>query len=422
MSVELSFEDCWRAPAATSGAVSGPSQIVLKGGEYGAADLGSAERVLVSGARLVIDRPCSDTRLLVLDAVDTGARLSAFPGLQALVLWPRAPWKLDPPHGAGLRADEASPQLIDVIAPGLFVERLDSCRMRRLKLTGLADVRGLELPDLEWLSMTPKGSAAKVLKPMENLTRLELDLEASSLARLSLLGPKPQLTDAVFLSNGLKSLEGIEGWASLRRLLLHRPGISDLDPLAGSAVARLEIVAPKASVELAPLSRMGSLVDLDLRLFQHVDSIGEDWSAAVELRSIGLGECRLATRSLDGLALAPALKHVWTNAVNVAAIERLRQARPDIEVTLADEAVAVPPRGGLVAVQQDDEGWFIRQDIADLVGCPTNHDAEDLVRRELDTGVLATIEFDTEAEAFGARSQRRDAMNSVVDAIRAITV
>ncbi len=63
----------------------------------------------------------------------------------------------------------------------------------------------------------------------------------------------------------------------------------------------------------------------------------------------------------------------------------------------------------------DDEPWSVRDDgLADRLGVRSNHVAENRVKRDLkkvDPGLLARVEFDSEADTFFAYLEREhDAM------------
>lgn len=414
--MQAPFDDIWRAPGAAAVAPECAGRLRLDAGHHRASELPPAAQVFVQiGATLVLDQAVPAISFVSVDHGRVEGRLSQLSGLQGLSIYSGS---LSFPEDVGLVVDATPSGLVDVIAPVDVVHQLDGDGLRRVKLFGLPDLREFALPAvLRWLSMTPRSSPASALRPLEHLERLVLTLELTSVARVKLLGHKPSLAHAEFFGPGLRSLDGAEDWSALQSLVLHQTGVADLDPVTATPLEQIHVVDGAGRIDFAPLSRSSTLQTARLRPFRHLTSLGPDWSAATSLRSIEITDVVLGDRALDGLALAPGLKAVATEQSNAAAVRRLQQARPDIEATLWDEPVRLPARQGTFAPTLVDGRWCVTGDVAGVLGVATNHDAEKLLRDSLAAAVLASVEFDSEADAVAAFSDSRDAIDAVAAGI-----
>ncbi len=113
---------------------------------------------------------------------------------------------------------------------------------------------------------------------------------------------------------------------------------------------------------------MAKLREVELDGAVLIEELG-DWSGAVSVETVRLGETPLAGHALDGLALAPRLRDVWVHSRNGEAAQRLIAARPDVAVHVWGDAVR-PGQitvGPLHAIPIEDE-WCVLQDLCDLLG------------------------------------------------------
>lgn len=362
-----------------------------------------------------MDAHLPSVRFLVLDGADLSGSLAHLPNLESIFL--------SPPHRAQMTGLIEPPPLLKdvlVLGPGL-VPAFQGCPLERLQAICMMEPEDMVFPNLRWLKMTPRSGVGRMLRDLVHLERLSLELDSASVARLSLLGAMPRLEECQLFSSGLKDLAGIEEWHALRRLRLHLTAVRRLDLLADSPVEELVFLrGGRSEIDIAPLRRMQKLRTLELNLLGQSSSLG-DWCEALALERVELRDTLLGPRGLDGLAEAPALRSLALSADNAHALERFRQARPDVELTVWPTSGPGPEaRLGHVGLKHIGDEWSIFTDLTQLLGTSTNHDAERLVNGALSPAIRNAVEFDAEAGGFCAIAKDRETIAAVAAVINAL--
>lgn len=287
--------------------------------------------------------------------------------------------------------------------------------LKRLRLfylcRGAADLK--RYPALEWLMFSPSRGAASELRPLEQLTRLELRLANASLASLAGVGRKELLRDVSIDGPGLKSLRGIGEWSGLDSLTLTQSAIEDLVPLADSGAREVVLEFPgRQRVQgLAALGAMAYLKTLTLEVSSGLADLGF-LSSAPELESVTIVDTPLPSEALDALASIETLRRVTLSGTGCR-FSRLQELRPDVSVSLDGGAGA----SSAVAISESSGGWVLSGNVAALIGAPTNYDAEKRIRRALDPALEGAIEFDTESGQLVAYASDRVPLLAVSDEI-----
>lgn len=410
----LKFSNAWFTLDSAYRAESGSGQMVLNGGQARLSDLCAAQPsvVVARNKSLELDEPCEAVRLLACLGSDVVGSLEALPGLEAVVVDP-------PTRGSRLSFDGACTRLRDVIATPEQVRTLGSRDLERLRVLGLSEPQDIAVKGLRWLSVSPRRSAAALVKAHEELEALELELDAAAVGRLSLLGAQPRLARCSLWWAGVRDLSGIDRWPRLAALRLHMVSATTLNPLADSPVEQLVLVAGSRLPDISIVPRLSNLQRLELTAEVHLDDLG-DWSHS-PLRSVALREMRIGPTGLDGLALAPRLRRLSISRGNESAVERFRSARPDVDVVCWGSGPRTVPAAkiGVVELRRDDEtdSWFIFQDLSQTLGSPTNYDVEAALRAHLDEDEEYELTFDSEAGALSAAAQSRSAIERVAKMI-----
>lgn len=153
-----------------------------------------------------------------------------------------------------------------------------------------------------------------------------------ALLDLSVLRNCPHLAVVEIPEQNVRSLAGVENHQELHTLDLSFTRVADLTPLAGLPGLTILRLRHTRVTDLAPLDSIPTLQELDI-----AHTPVADISILCHHPSLTSLDLR-ATRVTDLSALAemPALKRVVVQRLDVddEVIERLRKARPDVEVVV----------------------------------------------------------------------------------------
>jgi hypothetical protein len=340
----------------------------------------------------------------------------------------------------------------------LDLESLPAEQMRKLgvsrwfvkSLTPLERMRGLrrlnadvfrdpldaigQMHDLEYLRL--RGPAKGWVK-LRDCTRLEeahlIEVQIANLRRWNTWSRLRTLTLA---GRGVKSLAGLESCQGLEQLTLLNLKMNDLTPLR--ELPRL------TALEL----RMADTVDLEsvaalgkLRTFV-IDSSRRDAEPvrlqslkplvrAAALEEVVLWETLIEDGDLLPLADLKSLKKVRLASRIGADVEKLRAARPDLQIDYTPPDTrfdALREQVGFVTIQRPGEGleqWSIFQDLASRFGVSTNYAAESRLKREVrkrNPELARRLDWDTEAGAVGCYANNEADIRAVADIVNQISV
>ena len=193
------------------------------------------------------------------------------------------------------------------------------------------------LPDTEVIDLV--NARLVTLEPLGDLPKLRmLQLHwtnphrspGSLLLDLSVLRKCPHLTVVEIPRQNVRTLDGLEGHRNLHTVDVSFTRIADLGPLAGlPSLAVLRLRHTRVTT-LAPLVSVSTLEELDI-----AHTTITDISLLRQLPALASLDLR-ATHVTDLAPLADmaALRRVVVQRLEVdrAAIDRLREARPDVEV------------------------------------------------------------------------------------------
>lgn len=253
-----------------------------------------------------------------------------------------------------LDPESAPPRLRDLI--GSPFGRLDHLKNLERLQTGTHFRESAEqiagLNRLRWLDCV-FGKGLRHLGKLTELELLEIDVqEGPALSNLEVFAGLEKLRFLHVNGRRLRSLDGIERLRALEYLYLYRPGVSDIAPIAGlPRLSRVRLEGADRVLDFSPLR------DLPVLEWAHV---------------LFHDHCDLPQPDLPGVALH------WLKPW---------QRRADIEV------------GEIAIVRLEDGTWSIFQDVTDLLGVQTNHEAEDRVRAAMDPALRERVEFDSEGSA-----------------------
>lgn len=259
------------------------------------------------------------------------------------------------------------------------IERLGTGGLYRDSAEPLAELRRLR-----WLDADP-GKGLRHLAKLEELELLDLDLqEGPALPNLKRFKTLRNLRFLRIDGRNLRSIEGIEALRSLEALWLYRPGITTLAPLAElPALAHVRLDGPDKVEDFEPLAALPALRRIHVEL--HSDARSHiAWARELERRRPG---------------------------AEVSWWEPIPEPPPDVLV-------------GRIGIRRLPDGtWSIFQDVTDLLGVGTNHEAEDGISRAIrrdDPTLHARLIFDSEAGALGITSDDEAAIRAAAAFIDAM--
>jgi hypothetical protein len=300
--------------------------------------------------------------------------------------------------------------------------------LRRLNLTWLGTPLD-QLPEtLEWLSVArvaPLGSRA--LDPIWELPRLAtLRLVNVELGTLAAVGRAPALTSLSIQST--RSLRGVAKAAKLRELKVTGvacPPIAEVVECASLRALRIRSKAPPP--DLAVLARAAALESLTLDLGD-IHGLGDVESLAFlsglpALKELRLIRVHLVDRDLGPIVALPALERLELRGAfgkGASTLARRRRGRGRETVVYN---LAAPARRAPTTPRRIRGRWTIFEDVASLLGAPSNHEADARVRRRLKAeapDLLARLEFDSEADAFAATASSKADAERLAAVIRAM--
>lgn len=226
------------------------------------------------------------------------------------------------------------------------------------------------------------------------------------------------------VARGLRSLDGIDAFRSLRELRLVMLKTESLEPLAGMPeLQNVELVGMQKTRDLQPLGTLPSLrrfsvpvAGIEYRDLVRLETI-RPLADAQKLEEIRLDGAIIEDGDLSPLADLPALRRV--SVYGDVRVEALRRARPDIEI---DWSKGKPPPGELIGQVylrpplKGSSRWWIREDLTEALGVSTNAAAEAKLRTELkrvDPELLGRLDFDTEADAVTINGSTEQDMRAV---------
>ncbi len=271
-----------------------------------------------------------------------------------------------------------------------------------------------QMADLSYLHI--KGPAKGWAK-LGRCTQLEeAHLIEVQIANLRRWNNWQKLSVLVLSGRGVKSLAGLEACRALRRLTLLNLSMRDLSPVAllpelESLELRMAAEAPDlASVVRAPALQSfaidSSAAENQVIRLPSVKILAE----AQGLERLVLLETAVEDGDLMPLAELPRLRFLHLGSQIGADVEKLRAARPDIEIRYHPpdpKWAALREESGAVTIQKPGAGltdWSIFQSLALVLHRATNYDAEKLIRGEIkkrDAALAKRLDWDTEAGAVG---------------------
>jgi hypothetical protein len=251
------------------------------------------------------------------------------------------------------------------------------------------------------------------------------------LASLRMLRAWTRLRELTLTGGGVESLAGMDAFEDLRTLRLVMLPVDDLEALAGlPRLADVELTGLTRVRDLAPLGRLPALrrlvvspagLDAPLRI-----ASVRPLATATALEELSLRRCIIEDADLSTLTELPALRRVTLFGELGAAVDMLRRARPELHIDWQSSVAQPGERVGPVHVRAPSGSiaeWSLREDLTELLGAPTNHDAERRLRRAIaaaDAGLLARLEFDTEADAVVVMAAREDDIRAIAGIIAGI--
>jgi hypothetical protein len=250
------------------------------------------------------------------------------------------------------------------------------------------------------------------------------------LASLRSLKTWTHLRRLTLTGSGVRNLAGMEAFTRLEDLRLVMLTVDDLSPLAGlPGLADIALAGLSQAHDLTPLGTLPSLRRLvmsraggEYRDIVHVDSLRP------LANSRALEELTMNATVVDDGDLSPLVALKSLRAVRLfgdlgEAVAGLRNARPDIDVTWSPAGAAPGERVGVVFLRPPARGipsWWIREDLTELFGVPTNADAEERIHAVLAAEapeVLGRLIFDTESDAVCVSAEREEDARLVANII-----
>lgn len=400
------------------------------------ADFPSVESVVAS-TLLVCTREVPNVRELLLTygtPAPDAASLRRFPSLSALYLrWGAGGHRLDLEAIAGdhMRKIALNRWFVKNLAP---LNRMTKLRQLHLELfrESLEPVGGML--ELEYLHLR---GPAKGWAELRHCTKLEeahlIEVQIANLRRWNTWSRLRKLT---LSGRGVKSLAGLEALQNLEELTLLNLNMSDLSSLRD--MPRLKSL----QLRMADTVDLGSVASIPgLRSFV-IDSSRRD-GAFVQLQSVhplqrasALEEIVLLETVIEDGDLLPLadlahLKKVRLGSMIAADVEKLRAARPDLQIDYMPPDTrfdGLREKAGHVTIQKPGAGleqWSIFEDLASLLGVSTNYAAESRLRREIrkkDPELARRLEWDTEAGAVGCYGANEADIRSVADIVNQLAV
>jgi len=230
---------------------------------------------------------------------------------------------------------------------------------------------------------------------------------------------------------GVKSLAGLESCQRLEQLTLLNLTMNDLAPLRELPRLKtltLRMVAKGVDLaSVAAVPKLCSLVIDDVADGEilHLPTV-KPLARASEIEELVLFHTTIEDGDLMPLAELPKLRKVRLGSMIGADVEKLRAARPEIEIDYAPpdpKLQALREQVGKVTIQKPGEGleqWSIFQSLAPGLRLKTNYTAEDRIKKELnkrDPELAKRLDWDTEAEAVGVYANTEADIRAVAELV-----
>ena len=208
----------------------------------------------------------------------------------------------------------------------------------------------------------------------------------------------------------------------------------DLSPLAELVRLRdITLTGLTRAHDLSPLGTLTSLrrlaisrAGIEYRDIVHVDSL-RPLAGARALEELTLTAAVVDDGDLSPLIELPSLRTVRLFGELGDGVDRLRRARPEVDVAWSQPGPPPGARVGAVFVRPPAEGipsWWIREDLTGLFKVATNADAEKRLRTALAArapAVLARLSVDTEADAVCVNAATEEDARLVAGVITRLT-
>ena len=308
------------------------------------------------------------------------------------------------------------------LSPLAHLDALSTLSLDSLRSVDLGPVAGLK--QLTDLAIDRPGKSVRCLKELLRLIRLCLtEFQEKDLTIVSGMKDLSELR----VAGGIVSLAGIAGPTHLRVLALQRSLITD-ESLKQLVVAQelrsLSLSQARRITDISPLSSLTQLRDLDLSDFsQPLQSIAPLRQCS-NLVSVNLLGTHILDQDLSPLYDLPNLERV---RAFVYTQRQLEEGCARMGPNAATLVLSRPPRNyiqrGDVRIWTPQAGlnmYRIDQNIADLIKVESQQSAETRVRQAMESRrpqLAGQIEYDSEANAFVARSPSRAAVLALADTI-----
>ena len=229
----------------------------------------------------------------------------------------------------------------------------------------------------------------------------------------------------------MKSLAGLKSCQRLEQLTLLNLTMNDLVPLR--ELPRLKTLTLRMvakGVDLASVAAVPKLCSLV------IDDVADGeilqlptvkpLARASEIEELVLFHTTIEDGDLIPLAELPKLRKVRLGSMIAADVEKLRAARPGIEIDYAPpdpKLQALREQVGKVTIQKPGQGlkqWSIFQSLAPGLRLKTNYTAEDRIKKELnkrDPELAKRLDWDTEAEAVGVYANTEPDIRAVAELV-----
>jgi hypothetical protein len=219
----------------------------------------------------------------------------------------------------------------------------------------------------------------------------------------------------VLSGRAVKSIDGLESCENLEELTLLNMDMRELAPLHD--LQRLRTLTLCMVARGADLKSVARIPNLRALTIEHA-AVGDvlhlptlrDLAEAKGLEEIRIMHAAVDDGDLLALAALPNLREVTLGSEIGGDVERLRAARPELNVRYTPpnpRFEALKEKVGGVTIRRPGEGlkqWAIFQSFAGAIGSQTNYSAEARIKSEIkkrDAALAKRLEWDTEADAVG---------------------
>lgn len=292
---------------------------------------------------------------------------------------------------------------------------------RSVDLSPLAGLERLEALSIEW-----PGKGLHRIAGLQNLRRLVL--EEYPRRDLGLVANMVNLRELKVVA-GAADISGLSGLTNLRTLELERTAVTDSSLASIMRLSHIETLSLSHSRNISDITPVGALDKLrclDLSEMANPLRSLEPLARCSSLEKIDATRTEVADGDLSPLYALPNFKNVRSFIYSHAQRRELESKLAGCTLTLrtAPTRSDYIKRGSLrIWKPQPSESlstYRIDQDLCDILGVGDQSTAEDLVQRKFQHDhpeLSAHVEFDSEAEAFVAHSESRQAILALADTI-----